>query len=109
MKTYYHVAPRYGSGSPAQVPETTARKVALEETQDYVDQELLAGRPWRSDQVTLHSAALQGIAYSSREVGGKQLVDDLCTGEHFEVPNKDWVGNYWHSRTDRNNFKRDNT
>lgn len=98
---YWHVAPRYTAGSPAQVDEATAMRVAREEEQAYVAQRFADRQPF-----TDPTQALQGIVYSSLELHGHIMVGDALTEQYFKVPLAEWSGQHWYARTDRDRFLR---
>lgn len=107
MRVFYHVAPRYSAGSPAQVPEGTARVVAKQEELSHA--KYLAGAYGYAAMKEAKELGLGGIVYSSREKGRAMLVEDLITKEKFKVPIQQWgTGEgdqrYWYARQDRNNF-----
>lgn len=101
--TLYHVAPRYSAGSPAQVTHEQALHAAVQESGGFWWS--TEGRYGADKQQLAAQVGLQGIVYSSYELGRKQYVTDLCTGETFIVPNREWSGQYWYSREDRNRFR----
>ena len=80
MAIYYNVAPRYTSGSPAQVDAHTARHVALQEQDAYRDHERrdtttgLFGNP---------AIDLRGIVEERDERADCWLVHDLLTNAKF--------------------------
>lgn len=98
---YWHVAPRFTAGSPAQVDEATALHVAREEDQAYVAQRFADRQPF-----TDPTQALQGIVYASHEHGKLVTVRDELTEQFFEVPLAEWSGQHWYARTDRDRFLR---
>lgn len=103
MKTFYHVAPRYSSGSPAMVSEEVATQVARDEREAW--DRYVEGVYGDREKDRAEFDGKQGIVYSSAEKRGQIHISDLITGEIFIVPIKDWVGNRWHSRNDRDKFK----
>ena len=81
----FSVAPRYTPGSPAQVDELTARRVAEEERQSLAF--LLEGCEGPDAKTRAERLGLRGISEQRMETGaGKKQgwrVLDLCTGETF--------------------------
>jgi len=83
---YFHVAPRYTGGSPAQVDEATARRVAAQEQHAY---EQLVGDPDLKDSVEALAAAVEGaagIVEQRTERADCWIVLDLITGAEFVRP-----------------------
>lgn len=78
-KLYYHVKPRYTSGSPAMVDERIARQVVKEEQEEY--KHCLEGLYGEEHKLKAMANGLHGIAYTTREVGNTITVTDLITGE----------------------------
>jgi hypothetical protein len=72
-QTFYQVTPRYTSGSPAQVDERTARRVAQNEIQAHAD--LDAGEIDRG---------LDGIVEAVTDVGDRRVIVDLITAKRTE-------------------------
>lgn len=83
-KTHFSVAPRYTCGSPAQVPEHIARRVAEEEKQAY--ERSLTGIYGDADKELAEKKGLAGIAEERTETAKGWQVRDLCTGEAFLRP-----------------------
>ncbi len=75
-KTIFGVYPRYTPGSPAQVDEVTAQRVAKQEESNF--NRIKDGR-YGLDMDT--SLGLSGIALSWQEIGKGVVVRDLITGE----------------------------
>lgn len=101
---YYHVAPRYSAGSPAQVDEATALRVAAQEKSAYNHH--IEGMYGDFKRKMAAEKGLEGIVYRTLEKGNKIYVDDLITNAQFIVPIKEWSGNVWHSRPDRTKYIR---
>lgn len=85
----YHVAPKRTPGSPAQVDMDTALRVLGEEQ--------AAARRARKGQP-------EAVVYTTYEEGGYVYVTDLATEKQYRVPAKQWSGQHWYSRTDRETF-----
>lgn len=90
-KERYQVAPRFTPGSPAQVDEDTARRVAIEERDAY--ERAKDGTMGTADAVRAASMGLRGIVYTLTERRGGWDVHDLLTDEHFFRP--DSVAKMW--------------
>lgn len=97
--TCYHVAPRYTAGSPAMVPESTARRVAAQEQEAY-ERAMNDRFETEDDRSRAVRLGVQGIVYSTHEGRGKMHVRDLITNEVFRVLLREW-GGFWHQRADR--------
>lgn len=110
MPTYYHVAPRYTAGSPAQVDAATAERVAKDEV--HFQQRDMEGYFGEARREHAKTQGLTGIAYRTMEKGAFVYVDDLITEERFKVPLKWWgvAGPNrkrvsWYERKDREQFR----
>ena len=80
MQTFYQVNPRYTAGSPAQVDEAQARRVAQAEV-DALRGSILDGtEPDRGD------AGLDGIAEQVTDFEHRRVVVDLITDRRREFP-----------------------
>lgn len=96
---YYHVAPRFTAGSPAQVDLDTANRLVKEEIS-------AAYRTMQAqDKCDVEPSELQGIVYATFERDGMVEVRDLITGEWFTVPYEDWYKQGWSQRSDRMKFR----
>lgn len=82
MPTYFHVAPRYTPGSPAQVDESIALKVAEEEK--HFIEHALEGTWGEANKVRAEQLGLRGIVEARTERRDHWEVLDLCTGERFK-------------------------
>lgn len=78
-QTYYHVAPRYTAGSPAQVSREIAERVVLQEQDGY--QRALEGVYGAEDQRKAETLGLAGIVYTTTEIRSKWIKHDLITDE----------------------------
>lgn len=78
---HFNVTPRYSSGSPAQVDEDTARRVADDERRDYAC--ALDGSYGVTEQKHAQDAGLAGIVEEREERADCWLVTDLLTGDRF--------------------------
>jgi hypothetical protein len=76
-KTYYHVAPRYTAGSPAQVSREIAERVILQEQDGY--QRALEGVYGAEDQQKAETLGLTGIVYTTTEIRNRWIRHDLLT------------------------------
>lgn len=84
-KAFYHLVPRYSSGSPAMVDLGEAVRVADHEQEAYFN--CLTGVFGNDLQVMAKSKGLSGIAYARWEKGNKVYRLDLLTGiESIEPP-----------------------
>ncbi len=79
--TFYQVAPKYTAGSPAQVDEQTARRVAAEEARSYANH--LEGVYGPEDQEKAQAEGLGGISERVTQHAGHMVVEDLITGQRF--------------------------
>lgn len=77
-KLYHNVAPRYSAGSPAQVDQRTAERVAVQEREGY--QRALEGFYGEEAQREAEALGLAGIVWTSHEVGSKLNKRDVLTG-----------------------------
>lgn len=78
----YSVNPIFSGGSPAQVPQETAERVALEERRAY--NRYLSGAYGPVPMKRAHDRGLGGLAYSWREYKRGAKVTDLVTGLNHE-------------------------
>ena len=83
-KPHFNVAPRYTCGSPAQVPQALALRVAAQEKEAY--ERSLTGIYGEADQALAEQKGLAGIAEERLETAKGWQVRDLCTGEVFLRP-----------------------
>lgn len=81
---YYHVAPRYTPGSPAQVPREIAERVAAEEKRAI--EYHLSGAYGVEAQGFAIVTGLAGIVEQRQEIRNAWRVRDLCTDEIFVRP-----------------------
>lgn len=81
---HYNVEPRYTPGSPAQVDERTAFRVADEERQGY--EVTLAGAHGTIAKQEAELVGLGGIVEYRTERPGVWVVLDVITGERFLRP-----------------------
>lgn len=79
--TFYQVAPRYTPGSPAQVDEQTARRVAAEESSSFTH--YLEGVYGEEAKVEAEALGLGGIVEHVTQHAGHAVVDDLITGKRY--------------------------
>lgn len=84
MNIHFHVAPRYAAGSPAQVGEDIARRVADDELKFF--EFIMEGMCGESGRQRAETLGLGGIVEQRREVSGAWLVEDLITGLRFVRP-----------------------
>jgi hypothetical protein len=85
---YISVAPRYTAGSPAQVPESLALRVARQELDGHT--RALSGIYGEKEQQDAVNLGLRGIVYLVTEKGRHIIVQDLITQEIFLVPERHW-------------------
>jgi hypothetical protein len=78
---YYHVAPRYSGGSPAQVDFVTAQHVADDERRAYDN--ALQGAYGDEGIKNAQAKGLKGIVEEREERADCWIVSDLLTGDHF--------------------------
>lgn len=79
MRQHYNVTPRFSPGSPAQVDEETARRVALQEVD--CRQRALSGIYGAETAEKAKATGLSGIVYLWAERGKSVDVHDLITDE----------------------------
>ncbi len=79
---HYSVRPRYTCGSPAQVSEEIARKVAHDES--LVHEFIVKGGQGKEEQEKALKQGLSGISEHLIEIKHGWLVNDLITGERYE-------------------------
>lgn len=90
---FFHVAPRYTAGSPAQVDEETATKVAI---QEYIEAGHVEQGVFGEEQQATHARrGCRGIAFTTYEKNRTMWVQDIITQELFAVPLKEWGGPGW--------------
>lgn len=77
-KLYHNVAPRYSAGSPAQVDQRTADRVAAEERRSYVH--ALEGYYGEEAKREAETLGLAAIVWTSHEIGSKLRKEDVLTG-----------------------------
>lgn len=106
---YYHVAPRYTPGSPAQVNQATAQRVAAQEQDGW--ERAKSGAYGEMTREQAENLGLSGIVYTTMEVGSNFLVEDLLTHRCYRVPKQWWgvegadrTSTSWYDRTDTNQF-----
>jgi hypothetical protein len=86
MRRYssYSVSPRYTPGSPAQVDERTALRVAEEERRSY--EHYLEGVYGEDNKTMAETKGLRGVVELLSEKGKGWDVLDVCLGEEFRRP-----------------------
>lgn len=84
--TYYNVRPRYTPGSPAQVPQETAERVAEEERHGW--EVSLSGAYGHANVEVAKVCGLAGIVEARVEYRKGWKVHDLLTNERFWRPFK---------------------
>jgi hypothetical protein len=81
-KTHYQVRPRYTPGSPAQVPQHVALRVAEQEPRFY--ERALSGVWGDKSKQTAETEGLDFIAYTMQEKrGGWEILDLITEKRHF--------------------------
>jgi hypothetical protein len=70
-RSYYHVYPRYTSGSPAQVPYDTAQRVVTEERRAFLH--ALSGVMGRENQIVAQELGLHGIVIATQELSRRRV------------------------------------
>ena len=80
----FNVRPRYSAGSPGQVDEVTAHRVAEQEEGMY--RSVLAGLYGQNAQERAKLLGRRGIAYELIETRKCWLIRDLITSEEYERP-----------------------
>jgi hypothetical protein len=76
----YEVIPTYSGGSPAQVDEATARRVAFQEKEAY--ERYVSGFYGEEERERAEIRGLGNIVFSWTARGKEFLVEDIITGEH---------------------------
>jgi hypothetical protein len=84
MSGHFNVKPRYGAGSPAQVDEHTAKRVAEDERAAF--EHARSGAYGTLRQIESTRDGLRGIVELRVERPGAWIVTDLLTGERFVRP-----------------------